>query len=386
MTTAEHIYRALLRLYPEEHRQAYGKQMQQHARDLELAARERGRLYVAALYLHLLGDGLFNAGKEYWLAQRAAGGSIEPAPWTAVLLAAVPGLWKALPGPALPVLGAVYIALMVVFPLFGWLRDRRLPVWALLPLGMLVGMLILVFKISVVTTVVPQATPISIDVVFSLLMLALAAGIFAVLLRGRSIPAAANIVIALLLLSGLLSAVILSRTPPWSPPWSYLRLQRPMLYLSWVLTMPAMALLLVAIGLPAARRHNVLALLVVIGGYGTMFVENDTLWGSPIQDWPGLPLYMAGMVFLFFVLAPVGLLRAKTRLGQAIAIFVPATIFLSARLAVPVLVIGQAYPIRPGGVLRSVTVLLCLILGWLLFSYLGDIQHEASPGVSIEAM
>ena len=393
MTTAEALYRFLLRLYPEEHRQAYGKLMQQHARDLELAAQGRGRLYVAALYLRLVGDGILNAGKEHWSGLQTANGGIEPAPWTAVLLAAVPGLFMALTrrpagaiAPALPVLSAVYIALMVVFPLFVWLRDRRLPVWALLPVGFLVWILIQWFKFSVLTTVVPQATFVSIDVVFSLLMLALAAGIFALMLRGRSVPAAAYVVVALLLLSGPLLAVLLSRTFPWS----YTYLQQPIRYLAPAVTMQATALLLVASGLPAARRHNVLALLVVIGGYHTMFGDNAYLYGFHMRDWPGLPFYLAGMSLLFFVLAPAGLLRAKTRLGQAVALFVPATIFLAARIAVPALVLGEAYSIEyytisPRSVFTSATVLLSLIVGWILFSYLGDIQHEAPPGVSIEA-
>ena len=312
MTPAETIYRALLRLYPEEHRQAYGKQMQQHARDLELAARDRGRLYVTALYLRLIGDGLLNAGKEHWLALRA--GSIKPTPWTAVLLAAIPGLWVTLTRRHLDIFGLLhpnlwiaYLVLLVAASPIAWHRARRLPVWALLPLGMLVSLLILRYG----TPVTPQGGP-----------------------MGMLLPL-------------------------------------------------GVILLLLAIGALAARQHNVLALLVPIGGYGYMFADNDALWGSRHNDWPGLPLYLPAMIFLFFVLAPIGLLRAKTRLGRAIALFVPAVLVLAARHAVPALVLGEAYPIRPGDALNSATVLLSLIIGWMLYSHIGGIQQEAPPGVSV---
>jgi hypothetical protein len=388
MTTAETLYRALLRLYPKEHRQAYCQDMLQHARDLELAAQERGRLTVTVLYLHLVGDGIVNAGKEHWSALRAAGGSFKPVPWPAVLVAAIPGLWLVLTrrhadvlGPALLVLRTVYIVLLLTVPPLVWLRTRRLPVWTLLPLGMIAWLLVQRLEIAVASAAVPQDTQAAIWAVIAILMLALAAAIFAALLRGRRAPASAFIVIGLLLLGGLLLALLLSRTPPWS----YRYLQRPMMYLAAALTGPATALLLVAIGLPAAQRHNVLAILVVIGGYGAMFLDSDYLWGSPYRDWPGLPLYLAGMIFLFFILAPVGLLRAKTRLGQAIALFVPAAIFLTARIAVPALVLGPAVKTRPGDVLGSVTILLSLILGWLLYGHFGDPEvqdHPTNPQVS----
>ena len=199
-------------------------------------------------------------------------------------------------GLSLSILGIAYLVLLVAAAPIAWQRARRLPVWTLLPLGLLVSLLI--FRLG--TAVAPQAGPL-----------------------GMLLP---------------LGVIIL----------------------------------LLAIGGVAARQHNVLALLVVIGGYVYMFTDNDTLWGSPYRDWPGLPFYLPAMIFLFFVLAPIGLLRTKTRLGQAIALFLPATIFLTARLAVPALVLGEAYTIRPGDVFISATVLLSLVAGWLLYGRVGS--------------
>ena len=134
--------------------------------------------------------------------------------------------------------------------------------------------------------------------------------------------------------------------------------------------------MLVALGYLAARKHNVLATLVVLGGYGAMFGDNDYLWGSPYRDWPGLPIYLAGMTFLFLVLTPALLLRARTRSGQALALLMPVTLFLAARTAVPAIVLGQAASFRPGDALISATVLLGLIMGWVLYSHIGDTTHE----------
>jgi hypothetical protein len=71
MTPAETIYRLLLRLYPQEHRQQYGRLMLLHARDLEQSAREHGRLHLLALYLRLIADALTAAAAEQWQALSA---------------------------------------------------------------------------------------------------------------------------------------------------------------------------------------------------------------------------------------------------------------------------------------------------------------------------
>ena len=116
MTPAEHIYRVLLWLYPAKHRRAYGRPMLQHARDLNRAARQRGRRHVATLCLRLMIDGIVNAGIEHMEAIVTAKGTYKPVPWLSVLLAAVPGLWIALSrrhadvlAPLLLILGGGYI-------------------------------------------------------------------------------------------------------------------------------------------------------------------------------------------------------------------------------------------------------------------------------------
>jgi hypothetical protein len=373
MTSIESLYRLLLHLYPRDHRQAYGKQMLQHARDLERAARQRGNLSVTALYLRLIGDGLYNAAAEHIQALRMADPSFEPTPWTAVIMAAIPGLWIALTrrhagilGPALSALSISYIVLLILLPPFMWRRERRFPVWALLPLGLLVWVLILRLSISLSSPAVPAF------MVTAFLNGTVAAVIFSISLYDRRPSRSALVLIGILLLSGILLAIYLNQLTPWSG-------SRPYEVLAGAFYGPLEALMLVAAGLLFARRYNVLALLVIIGGYSAKFLDSDYLWGSPTRDWPYLPLYMAGMIVLFFVLAPVGLLRAKTRIGRAIALFLPAAIFLAARLAVPALVLGQAYTIRPGDALMSATILFSLMIGWILYSRFSHTAEDNQP-------
>ncbi|MEJ2753460.1 MAG: hypothetical protein P8169_12420 [Chloroflexota bacterium] len=296
MNTAGRLYRLLLHLYPAEHRETYGEAMLQHAQDLERDARDRGRLAAAALALRLIGDGILNAGKEQWAALRAS--HFDPVPWPAVLMAAVPGLWMALTrrhadlfGPALNVLGVVYIALFALIPPIRVWRRRRFPVWALLPLGMLAWALTFMAGTSLAALAGPVRLPGLSMAATTILNGMLVAGIFYTMLRGGRIPRSALIVVGLILLSGLLPLVQLSQRAP-----GFLQ---PHEILAAALFEPLQALMLVAVGLLAARRYNVLALLAVFGGTMLLFGDSDYLWGSPYRDWPGLPLYMAGMVFLY---------------------------------------------------------------------------------------
>ena len=86
---------------------------------------------------------------------------------------------------------------------------------------------------------------------------------------------------------------------------------------------PMEGLILVAVGLLAARRHGVLAILVVVGGYGYMCMDSDYLFGPTLREWAALTPYLAGMTLLYLVVGPVAFLRARTTVGRAAAVFVP---------------------------------------------------------------
>ena len=381
MTPAETIYRLLLCLYPEEHRQEYGRLMLLHARDLEQSAREHGRVHLLVLYLRLIGDALTGAAAEQWQALYARS-PFQPTPWHAVLLAAIPGLWLALTrrytgivNPVLSAFGPIYILLLLLVPPLIWRRTRQVPVWTLIPLGMLVTWLILV--LSFLSASLPDFSRIPgfYPAIFILLNLLLTTSFFATALRGRRPPVAVLLIVGLMFLGVFVLVLYLGQVSHGSG--------RRQVSLAWALFEPSLALLLVALGLLVARQHNVLALLVVIGGYALWFGDTDYLWGSPVRDWPGLPLYLFSLVFLFFVLAPAGLLRAGTRLKKALAFFIPVLLFLTLRIVTPPLVLGYSLRTTPGELFSSASILLSLILGWILYSHLGRTSIEDQPDIPL---
>ena len=148
---------------------------------------------------------------------------------------------------------------------------------------------------------------------------------------------------------------------------------------------PAEGLMLVAAGLLAARQHGVLALLVVIGGYFYMFTDSDYLFGYPDRGWMGLSAYLLTVTIFYMVVLPVAFLRAKTRLGRVLAVFIPVVTLFETRLIVPLLVIQQPLKMRPGDVIASINILLILILAWVLYSHVGDTARDAQPSGDLEA-
>lgn len=387
MTPAERIYRILLWLYPREHRRAYGRLMLQHARDLNRAARRRGRWHVTTLCLRLLADGVVNAGREHMEAIMTTNGPFKPVPWLSVLLAAMPGMLIALSrsytdvlAPFLQIVEVAYALLLILALPVTWWRTRRFPVWALLPAGLLVWFLIF-------TTSRLLSSPTGWPGNFTLRWMALnlfinivlAAILFVSQLPGKRLPAAIWAILGLMVLGNLLLAILALFFGPDGQMAPSRQLRDHLYPILQILSMPAEALMLVAVGLLAARRHGVLAMLVVIGGYGSIFLDTDNLFGYPSREWAGLPLYLTTITALYFVAAPVALLRARSRLGRALAVFVPLTMFLVARLAVPLLALGRPIvDLRPGDVL-SVNILLAFLLAWVLYDYVEAASPEPQP-------
>ncbi len=387
MTPAERIYRILLWLYPREHRRTYGQLMLQHARDLNCAARRRGRWHVTTLYLRLLVDGVVNAGREHMEAIMTTNGPFKPVPWPSVLLAAIPGVLFALSraytdvlAPFLQILGGAYVLLLILALPVTWWRTRRFPVWALLPAGLLIWFLIYTISREL-------SSPTGWLGSFSLRWMALnlfinivlAAILFVSLLPGKRLPTVIWALLGLIVLGNLLLAILAIFFGPDGQMALSRQLRDHLYSVMQILSMPAEALMLVAVGLLAARRYGVLAILVVIGGYGSIFVDTDNLFGYPSRGWAGLPLYLTTITALYFVVAPVALLRARTRLGRALAVFVPLVTFLVARLTVPLLALGRPITdLRPGDVL-SVNILLAFLLAWMLYDYVDAASPEPQP-------
>jgi hypothetical protein len=391
MALAERIYRLLLRLYPAKHRKDYGEPMLQHARDLRRAAQQRGRWQVAMLCLRLLKDGIVNAAIEHMEVIRMANNRFEPVSWISVLLACIPGLLVAISrrhtdllGPLLPILGYAYLGLLALVAPVIWWRRRRFPVWALLPAGALVWYLTYragteLSRISLLY--LPDLGWVGMWTGIALLNILLAAAIFVALLRGKRLAVSIWLVMGVIVVGNLVLAILYSLNTN-DGAWSFAGIWQ---YFAASGLGSVEGLMLVAVGLLAARQHGVLALLVVVGGHLYMCTDNDYLFGSPHRDWAGLPAYLVAVTILYLAVVPLAFLRAKSRLGRAVGVFVPVAAFLVALIAVPPLVTQQPFKMPWGEILFSGNIVLSLILAWLLYSHFGDASRLAQFDGSFEA-
>ena len=392
MTAAERIYRLLLRLYPAKHRKDYGEPMLQHARDLSRAAQQRGRWQVAMLCLRLLKDGIVNAAIEHMEVIGMTNHRIEPIPWLSVLLACIPGLLVAISrrhtdllGPLLPILGYAYLGLLALVAPAVWWKRRRFPVWALLPAGALVWYL--TYRAG--TELSRQISSLHLSDIewvgiwtgIALLNILLAAAIFVALLRGQRLAHSVWLVMGVIVGGNLVLAILYSLSTN-DGAWSFAGIWQ---YFTASGLGAVEGLMLVAVGLLAARQHGVLALLVVVGGYLYICTDNDYLFGSPHRDWAGLPAYLVAVTILYLVVVPLAFLRAKSRLGRAVGVFVPVAAFLLALIAVPPLVTQQPFKVPWGEVIFSANIMLSLVLAWLLYSHFGEASRRAQSDASLEA-
>lgn len=382
MSLAERLYRMLLSLYPAEHRQAYGQQMVQHARDLNRSARDQGRWQVILLNFRLLKDGILNAGIEQLEVIRMANTRFTPVPWLSVLLAALPGLLMALTrrtivplAPLLTILGYLYLGILLLAPPVIWWRRRRFPVWTLLPAGAVVWLLTFLGGQALANGINLLASPkfiwVQMESGTAFLNGLLALGLFVALLRGYRLPVSFWLITTVILLVNLIMAVFYSL----DRYGGRLLLRGIFTYLSASGIGPIEGLLFVAAGLLAVRQHGTLAILVVVGGYSYICADSDYLWGSAIRDWPLLAPYLVVVTFLYLVVVPVALLRARTQLGRAAAVFVPVAIFHLARLTIPGLVTQPKFVLPLGDSVHSLNILLSLAMAWVLYSKISSSSY-----------
>lgn len=380
---AEHIYCILLWLYPAEHRQAYGGLMLQHARDLERDAFQRRGWQLLFLYFRLIKDGILNAGREQWEVIMA-NNRFSPASWFTVLLAAIPGLLLVFSrvniiqlAPILQSLVAYgYLAILIVgVPLF-WYRQRRFPAWALLPAGLVIWEVVYLAG-NLLTELLSDLgwlPPLWQDGMlgFAMLEIFLTVVLAVFLLRGQRLTTSVWLAMGAIFLVNLLETILYYFALP-APSWIVPGIFN---YLSNASIGLLDGLLLVAAGLLAVRQHGLMAMLVVIGGFGYMCMDSDFISGFRLNQWAGYPIYSIGMTALYLVVTPIALLRARTRLGRLLAVFIPVGIYLSARIVVPLLVIPY-YPhqVPWGDILFSVNVMLNFVLAWVLYSNIEKAAH-----------
>ena len=88
-------------------------------------------------------------------------------------------------------------------------------------------------------------------------------------------------------------------------------------------------------------------------------------------------MYLAAITILYLVVMPMVLLRAKTKIGRALAVFVPLAIFFVLHFIVPLLVIQEPIRLMPGEVVWVINILLSFVLAWVVYSEVGAKRVEA---------
>ena len=87
-------------------------------------------------------------------------------------------------------------------------------------------------------------------------------------------------------------------------------------------------------------------------------------------------------------MVPAALLRAKTRQGRALAVFVPLVIFFTLHFIVPLLVIQEPIRIPPGEVVGVINILLSFVLAWVVYSEVGrkGVAAKTSSNLAADSM
>jgi hypothetical protein len=298
-----------------------------------------------------------------------------PGSWLTVLLAAFPGLLLVFSRVNLMQLGTIlprlvtfgYLAILVIGAPLIWYRRRRFPVWALVVAGFLLweavflaGSLLAQFLSDLGW--LPGMWQDGM-LGYALVEVLMIVGLSVLLLRGQRLSTAVWLTIAFIVVVNLLAFFYYkSIIPAWMVPVIVQFLSNSSIGL-------LDGLMLVAAGLLAVRQHGTLAMLVVIGGFGYMCLDSDFISGFRLNEWAWYTVYVVSMYGLYLVVTPVALLRARTRLGRLLAVFIPVGIFLIARIAVPDLVLPGPHLMPWGDILLSINVML-IFMAWVLSAML----------------
>ena len=383
MVLSEKIYRLLLWLFPPGFRRTFGEQVLQLARDLGRDTGPASPRRTLHLCLSLVKDAGGSAARLYW-EELMEKNRINPAPWGTVLLAILPSLLAVLSRSTigsfewlvLAFSWSVVALLLVGIPLT-WGRTRVFPAWGLFPAGLLIwiGVYIVGMFFSEQLRIFNSLGPLwsGAPTGMFLLQLIVTVLLFTVFFRNRRVPPIALLVAAAIFLLNLAAAVSYNLDRPMSGGLLLGSLQ----YFFVAGVGPLEGFMLVAAGLFALRQHRLWALLVVVGGFAYMCMDSDYLSGFFLRDWSGYNLYLLAMTALYWLVPPLALLRARTRLGSALAVFIPVGLFHLARNAVPLLVTSSPHMIPWGDILLSVNVMLSLALAWVLYNGLIEEQPAA---------
>lgn len=283
------------------------------------------------------------------------GRTAAPVSWGKVALVVVPGLLFGISRVVSPLgLPAGLSFLLVAILAIGlFVLQRRVPIWGLLALGLLVG-----WALQWISLLLPAELTRG-------LFLAVPIWLVTLWLLWKYHPLWRHATWAILLL-GLASvgASILINID--------------------LLLYAGLVLLPVALGLPLSRRYGPRASLFALGVVSQLALfDSDNYSGDILNTQPFYPLYVMPLVWMLMSVAPLLLLRAQTLRAQAIGLLAPALVWGTARIAVPWLFRPDFHPLSVwlGDALLSALILFVLALTFHLYSQSGipSVPPKAVP-------
>jgi len=243
-------------------------------------------------------------------------GSFSPVPWVGVGLAVLPGLFAI--GTSSGLLRGVFgqiglIAMCIALIIVGFVRERRVAVWSFPALGILIGI----------------ASPFGLFLGPLLLLAGLAAVVALVVYQRRGVDVCGLVwvLLCLMIVVGVARPVVSPFFRDRDFYWNWW----------WDLAGDGAMLLVVAVGLPLARRSGLLAgLFVVAAGFNLwegILGLTYGLWRTP---W-GIVM-VAILALLLLVVSPIWVLRSRSRRGQAWGLLLPAFVALGSVVTINAIV------------------------------------------------
>jgi hypothetical protein len=349
------VYRALLIAYPPSHRQVYGSLMVQLFRDLCRDAYEQSGIWgLMQLWMRILVDLVVSASAAYLQAAKEVvmtiNHRITPMSWHKVMLVVVPGILFGISRIYFPLWwpAVVSFVLVAILAFAALATQKHLPAWGLLVLGLLTNWVLLWIGFQVMEEL---ATRMRVGHSIRHLFVAIPLWVVIIVLAWKyehawPVPSWALALFAL-------SVVGVSALVGYG-----------------VLSTVGLMLLPVALGLPLSQRHGSLASLFVVGAYSLWLFDSDFISGHLLRDMTFYPVYAILLAWLFISVAPLLLLRARSRRGQVAGLLSPIVVVLIARTAVPWLARPDFSPLRIwlSDMLLSVFTLLILVLALVLYT------------------
>lgn len=384
LAISRRIYGWLQALYPKEHQNEYGQEMAQlFADQCRFALEEGGRFGLLALWGRTLMDFCKTAVAEHFYSPQANLGLLQatpgaPLPWRGVALVLIPGIvlfvgqvgqltgnnWY------FDMLAWAGYAFMVPVLLVWW-QTGKFPVWGLIPLGLFFRNVapVMTTRLAELSVILSQNALVKsiqsqLDLPGGKQMLVILFGYLALVLtlawmvhRRERFTLAAWLWLGVFALVALakplmdafktLEVYMLLQTQGHSFLRAALDSSLSRTFSGFSLSYPAaIFLVLVFTGALLSRQHGRLAMLLLIGYllptivYGYYYVDAYSSSGGPGPAWINAAVLVYRLCLA--IVAPLWVVRAASRRGQALGVAIPVILALAAQVGLAAAIQLQA--------------------------------------------